>query len=189
MLNPDDYIFIGIIGKTTKIDGSLTIVPLTTFPERFKDMEEFFLTKEYASPMTVKVENIVYNKKKITIKLQGIDSIEKAQELMGYRITVHKDAKADLPEDFYYHDDLKECTVYSSEGNELGKLVNVLEMSSNDIYVVDHRGKELLIPAISKFVKEIDIEKRKITVSLINGMLPATDVASTDVDGALTDED
>ncbi|NOR44212.1 MAG: 16S rRNA processing protein RimM [Candidatus Delongbacteria bacterium] len=172
MLNPDDYIFIGIIGKTTKIDGSLTIVPLTTFPERFKKMEEFFLTKEYSSPMTVKVTNIVYNNKKITVKLDGINSIEKAQELMGYRITVHIDDKTDLPEDYYYHDDLKECKVYSDEGEELGQLIKVLEMSSNDIYVVNYKGKELLIPAISQFVKEIDIEKRKITVSLINGMLP-----------------
>ncbi len=172
MLNPDDHIFIGIIGKTTKIDGSLTIVPLTTFPERFKDMEEFFLTKEYSSPMTLKVKNIVYNNKKITVKLDGINSIEKAQKLMGYRITIHEDDKADLPEDYYYHDDLKKCIVFSTDGKELGQLIKVLEMSSNDIYVVNHKGKELLIPAISQFVKEIDIEKRKITVSLINGMLP-----------------
>ena len=175
MLNPDDYIFVGIIGKTTNIDGSLTIVPLTTFPDRFKEMKEFFLTKEYSSPMTVKVQSITYNKKKIIVKLEGINSIEKAQEIMGYRITVHKDDKTDLPEDYYYHEDLKECKVYSSEGEELGQLINVLEMSSNDIYVVDYKGKELLIPAISQFVKEIDIEKRKITVSLINGMLPDED--------------
>ena len=71
--------------------------------------------------------------------------------------------------------------MFSTEGKELGQLIKVLEMSSNDIYVVDHKGKELLIPAISQFVKEIDIEKRKITVSLINGMLP-------EVDGALPDE-
>jgi len=175
MLNPDDYIFIGIIGKTTKIDGSLTIVPLTTFPERFKDMTEFFLTKEYSSPITLKVKNIAYNNKKITVKLDGVNSIEKAQELMGYRITVHEDKKAKLPEDYYYHDDLKKCEVYSSGNEKLGRLTKVLEMSSNDIYVVDYKGKELLIPAISQFVKEIDIEKRKITVSLIKGMLPDED--------------
>ncbi|MBN2790817.1 MAG: 16S rRNA processing protein RimM [Candidatus Delongbacteria bacterium] len=175
MLNPDDYIFIGIIGKTTKIDGSLTIVPLTTFPDRFMGMDEFFLTKENDSPMTLKVQNVVVGSKKITVKLEGVDSIEKANEMMGYRITIHKDEKADLPKDYYYHDDLKECTVFSSMGEELGKLVNILEMSSNDIYVVDYKGKELLVPAISQFVKEIDIEKRKITVSLINGMLPDED--------------
>ena len=172
MLNPDDYIFIGIIGRTTKIDGSLTIVPLTTFPERFKDMEEFFLTKEYNSPIMAKVSSITFNKRKITVKLDGIDSIEKAQELMGYRVTIHKDEKAKLPKDYYYHDDLKECKVFSSAGKELGQLTDVLEMSSNDIYVVDYKGKELLIPAISQFIKEIDIEKRKIVVSLIEGMLP-----------------
>jgi len=172
MLNPDDYIFVGIIGRTTNIDGSLTIVPLTTFPERFRDMEEFFLTKENSPPLTVRVQKISYSNSKITVKLEDINSIEKAQEIMGYRITIHINDKADLPEDYYYHDDLKECKVFSSEGEELGPLVKILDMSSNDIYVVDYKGKELLIPAISQFVKEIDIEKRKITVSLINGMLP-----------------
>jgi ribosomal 30S subunit maturation factor RimM len=46
MINPDDYIFVGKIGRTIGINGSLTIVSLTSFPERFGKMKKFFLTKE-----------------------------------------------------------------------------------------------------------------------------------------------
>lgn len=175
MIDPDDYIFIGKLGKITGIDGSLTIVPLTSFPERFRDMKEFFLTKQNNPPITLKVGTVSYNKKKISVKFDSIDSIEKANKLSGYRITIQKKERVELPEDHYYIDDLTSCYVFSEDGTDLGPLVKVMEMSSNDIYVVDHKGKELLIPAISQFVKEIDIERKKITVSLINGMLPDED--------------
>lgn len=172
MIKPDDYIFVGKIGRTTGLKGSLTIVPLTSFPERFGQMDRFFLTKEKKTPFELDVDKVEYLDKIITVTFKDIDTEEKARALVGYRITVHKDDRYELPKDYYYIEDLLECEVFDSEKGLLGKMKNVMEMSSNDIYVVDHKGKEVLIPAISQFVKEIDIENKRIEVSLIDGMLP-----------------
>ncbi len=175
MINPDDYIFVGKIGRTTGLKGSLTIVPLTSFPERFAGMKKFFLTMEKKTPIELDVDKVEYHGKLITVSFKGIDREEKARALTGYRITVHKNDRVKLPADHYYIEDLIECEVFDVGGKMIGKMKNVMEMSSNDIYVVDHRGKEVLIPAISEFIKDIDIENRRITASLINGMLPDED--------------
>ncbi|MBU4487164.1 MAG: ribosome maturation factor RimM [Candidatus Delongbacteria bacterium] len=172
MINPEDYIFVGKIGKTIGINGSLTIVPLTSFPERFEKMKSFFLTKEKKTPFELTISKIEYLNKIITVKFKDIDSEEKAKTLIGYRITVHKKDRFELPKDYYYIEDLIGCEVFDLKGNLIGKMKSVTEMSSNDIYVVDHKGKEVLIPAISQFIKDIDIENKRIKASLIDGMLP-----------------
>lgn len=172
MLNPDDYIFVGKIGRTTGTDGSLTIIPMTSFPERFKELDEVFLTRIKSVPKTCKVTKVLFHKEKIIMKLEGIDSIEEAEKLKDYRVTIHKDDKFELPKDYYYISDLTECIVFDQDDNELGQVKEVMEMASNDIYIVDYKGEDLLIPAISQFVQDIDIENKKIVVSLIDGMLP-----------------
>ena len=57
----------------------------------------------------------------------------------------------------------------------VGKMKDIIEQSSNDIYVVDYKGNDVLIPAISQFIKEIDIENKRIKASLFDGMLPDED--------------
>lgn len=175
MIDPDDYIFVGKIGKSTGVDGSLTIIPLTSFPDRFRNMKKFFLTKEKRTPLELELEELDITERKITVKFKAIDSIESANKLTGYRITVHKDERVVLPQDYYYIDDLEKCNVFDQNGDLIGKMKKVIEMSSNDIYVVDHNGSEVLIPAISEFVNKIDIEGKRIDVSLIDGMMPDED--------------
>lgn len=168
----DDFIFIGILGKTIGTQGVISIVPWSSFPERYEQLPEMFLTKEKCVPKKLTVEQIVKNGKKIGVKFAGVESIEEAEKLCGYRITIKQEQKFTLPEGYYYIDDLKECQVESSEGLPLGPVKDVLEMPANDIYVIDYRGQDLLIPAIGQFVESVDIEKRKIVVKLIEGLLP-----------------
>lgn len=175
MLNPEDYIFIGKIGRTTKTDGTVVIIPMTSFPERFSKLKEVFLTRVKSAPKTYKVSKVTIQKEKISIKLEGVDSIEEAEKLKDFRITIHKDDKFELPEDYYYISDLVNCIVYDQDENRLGQVKEVMEMAANDIYIVDYKGKDLLIPAISQFVRDIDTENKKIVVSLIDGMLPETE--------------
>ena len=62
--------------------------------------------------------------------------------------------------------------VYSDKGELLGNLEDIFNTGSNDIYVVkDNQGKQILLPAISEVIKQIDIEKRKITVHLLPGLI------------------
>lgn len=175
MISPDDYIFVGKLGRTAGLNGSLTIVSLTSFPERFGAMKKFFLTREKRTPFELDVEKVTYHDSRIIVKLKGIDTEEKAKELTGYRITVSKKDRVKPPKDCYFIEDLLECLVYLKSGDLIGKMKDVIDMSSNDIYVVDHKGQDVLIPAIKQFIKDIDIENKRITVQLTDGMLPDED--------------
>ena len=56
-------------------------------------------------------------------------------------------------------------SVFDEQGNALGELTDVLQTGSNDVYAIKLLdGKELLIPAIESFVKQIDMNARKMIV-------------------------
>ena len=172
--NDNEFIFIGTLGKTVGMDGLISVIPLTSFPERFQKLKSVFLTKERKTPHNLDVEKTTYtsNESRVNMKLRGIDSIEAAEKLRGYRITIPRSERFELPEDNFYIDQLIGCGVYDENDRLLGNIKDVMDMSANDIYLVDYEGKDLLIPAISEFVKSIDIKNKRIEVHLIDGMLP-----------------
>ena len=170
-----EFVFIGTLGKTVGMDGLISVIPLTSFPKRFQKLKSIFLTKERKTPLNFDIEKTTFtsNGSRVHMKLKGIDSIEAAEKLAGYRITIPKSERFKLPEDNYYIDELIDCEVYDENNGELlGKIKDVLDMSANDIYLVDYKGQDLLIPAIREFVKDIDITNKRIEVQLIDGMLP-----------------
>ena len=54
----------------------------------------------------------------------------------------------------------------------LGKVDDIYNSGANDIYVVkDELGKQILLPALKKVIKQIDIDNEKIIVHLLEGLI------------------
>ena len=72
----------------------------------------------------------------------------------------------------YYIVDLLGLEVYTDNNELLGTVDDIFNTGSNDIYVVkDELGKQILLPGISEVIKEINLEKKKIIVHLIKGLI------------------
>jgi 16S rRNA processing protein RimM len=69
------------------------------------------------------------------------------------------------PDEFYWYQ-LIGLEVVNSEGERLGILEEIIETGSNDVYVVRRGEEEILIPAIEDVVREVDLQRRLMTVDL-----------------------
>ena len=77
----------------------------------------------------------------------------------------------ELPEGVYYIADLIGMTVQDENGEKIGTIKEVLQTGANDVYVVRREEKkDLLIPVIEDAVKGVDLEKRTVTVTLLDGL-------------------
>lgn len=54
---------------------------------------------------------------------------------------------------------------------ELGEIKDVDDSTVNTLFVIDHRGKELLVPAQEEFILRLDNRKRSMTLQLPDGLL------------------
>ena len=62
--------------------------------------------------------------------------------------------------------------VYTDEGKLLGKVDDIFNTGSNDVYVVKNElGKQILLPGIPEVLKKVDLENKRITVHLIPGLI------------------
>jgi 16S rRNA processing protein RimM len=76
-----------------------------------------------------------------------------------------------LPKDEYYQYQLLGLEVWTTGGELLGRIANILPTGSNDVYIVPSRHGELLIPAIEDVVKSVELERGRIVIEVINGLL------------------
>ena len=114
---------------------------------------------------------VSYTKNQVILKLKNVDTIEEAEKLRNSTILVDRESLDELPEDVYYIADLIGLDVYTDENEYLGKVDDIFNTKSNDVYVVkDDLGKSKLLPGIPEVIKEISLEDGKIIVHLIEGL-------------------
>jgi 16S rRNA processing protein RimM len=82
-----------------------------------------------------------------------------------------RDQLPETDEGEYYWVDLIGLRVVTDDGAELGTLREIIETGSNDVYVVQGREKEYLIPALADVVSSIDLEAGTMTVTPLDGLL------------------
>ncbi len=119
------------------------------------------------------VEEVKYHKDMVLIKFKGIDKVEDAEMLRNSYLKVARKDESELEEGTYYIADLIGLNVYSDDGNLLGKVDDIFNNGGKcDIYAVkDKTGKQILLPAISDVIKEINLNDGKIVVHLIKGLI------------------
>ena len=165
------YLEIGQIVNTFGIKGEVKINPFTDDIKRFDKLKTIYIEnkkvkKEY------KIENVKYHKNMVIMKIKDIDTIEQAEELRNAYILIDREDEEPLEDGIYYIVDLIGLEVYTDEGKLLGKVDDIFNTGSNDIYVVKNEfGKQVLLPGIPDVLKQVDLEHKKITVHLIPGLI------------------
>lgn len=103
-------------------------------------------------------------------EFEEIGDMDTARDLAGKELLIPVDRLPVLPEGEYYHFQLLGLSVETTDGRELGILSNILETGSNDVYVVECDGRELLVPALEDVIREVDLDLKKMIVDLPEGL-------------------
>lgn len=166
-----DYFEVGQIVNTFGIKGFVKVNPLTDDAERFEELESVFVEKN-KELIKMKIEEVKYHKNQVLIKFKGIEDINMAEKYKGCYIKIKRENAKKLPKDTYFIADLIGLPVYDESGNLLGKVDDIYNNKSHDIYVVKNElGKQILLPSTKEVIKQIDIENERIVVHLIDGLV------------------
>jgi len=165
-LSESEFIAIGKILAPWGIKGKLKVEVVTDFPHRFAPCSKIYIKRQ---PMTI--DGTEWHKGQAIIKLNTIDTIDEAQRLKGQPVEIHRSQLKPLSEGQYYHFQLIGLEVWTTQGELLGNITEILAAASNDNYVISSPKGELLIPAIEDVVKSIDLDKRRLVIEAIDGLL------------------
>lgn len=153
-----DILRVGKIVNTHGLKGEVKVIPLTDDPKRYNDLEFVLI-----DGVERKIQGVKYKKDRVIVKVEGINSIEEAEKYKNKYMEIPREYAVPLEEDSYYIADIIGCTVYDTNGKDLGKIFDVIQTKNNDVYWIK-KPKELLIPVLLEIVTDIDVENKKITI-------------------------
>lgn len=166
-----EYLEVGQIVNTFGVKGMLKVIPFTDDIRRFEDLKKVYICKKNQMS-EVEIEEVKYHKNMVLLKLKGIDDMTNAEKQKGAILKIHRKDAIPLPEGTYFIADLIGLEVYTDEGILLGKVDDIYNNGSTDIYVVKNElGKQILLPAIKDVLKDINLEQEKIIVHLLKGLV------------------
>ncbi len=163
-----DKLEVGKIVNTHGLKGEVKVVAWTDYPEDFEALERVFT----ADGREFNIKGIKYQKSNIILKLDEINDINDAEKLKGKVLLADRESLGELADGVYYVADLIGLLVVTDEGESLGEISDVLRTGANDVYEVKREGKKpLLLPVIDSVVLDVDIDAKRVTVHLIEGLL------------------
>lgn len=163
----DETIRLGKVVNTVGLKGEIRVYPYTDYKEKFEELAHVIIGGK-----TYPIEGVRYVKAMAVLKLASVDSCEEATKLKGQDVCILREDAPPLPEDTFYVKDLIGLAVKDQAGLEIGSIKEVLIGAAQDIYMVETPGgdKVFPIPAVSEFVKAVELEKGCIVVELIEGL-------------------
>lgn len=150
---------VGVVLKPQGIRGEIKIKPFTDGAETFAAFKRVFLDgAEYRVLSFRSADGFVY------LGLRGVADRNAAELLRGKQVTIPREEAPALPEGSYYIADLLGSEIVTEEGVLLGTLKDITQ-AATDIYVLDTGKKEILFPAASGVVVNVNAAAGRITVN------------------------
>lgn len=159
-------VLVGRVLRPRGFAGELQVEPQSDFEGRFDPGEVVFLL---GVPYRIEYAHW-QSSASLVLKLEGIDSSQAAERLRSQSLFVPSDSVPSLPLGQYYYFQLLDIQVYTSEGEHLGQISEIMQTGSNDVYVVTNGPREILIPAMDDVILEVDVEARRMLVDLPEGL-------------------
>lgn len=166
-----DLVAIAKIAKPRGLMGELVADLLTDFPERFKELREITAVAAGGDRVELKIENVWFQKDRVVLKFEGIDSVEAAEEWRNAEICIAESEAVELESDEFYDWQLEGCEVVTITGDSLGSVREIMRTGGTENLVVTGETREFLIPFAEAICIEVDIEEKRIVIDPPDGLL------------------
>lgn len=169
-----NYLEGGKILTSHGVKGLVKVEHLCDSPKVLTSAKKIYLKERDGSFTERKIKSASVASQFVLMGIEGIESREEAIAYRGRLIYLHRD---DIPvaRGAMLIADMIGLPVYHSEsGESLGEISDISDVAGRRIYTVKYQGRDVLIPDVPEFIKEIS-EERGMAVLPIPGLFDSAD--------------
>lgn len=168
-----DRFQVGVIASTHGLQGEVNVFPTTEDPNRFKKLKKVTLHTQRGEEIELDVQSARFFKKFVIVKFKQYNNINDVEKFRGCELTIDRKDAIKLEPGEYYCADLMGLSIVDEDDNLLGVVSDIIQTGANDVYEMTRDGSDekVYIPAIKDCIKNIDIENKKITIHVLDGLL------------------
>ena len=166
----NQYFKIGKLAASTGLKGELVLQHSLGKKTTLKGLEAIFLEEKKDSFIPYFLQSAkIRNEKETVIKLEGVDIVEAARKLTPKEVWL----TAEDFEKFAARSSPIAMLGFTiiNDGEELGEILEVIEQPHQILCSILLNGKEALIPIHEESLEKVDQKKRKVYVTLPDGLL------------------
>lgn len=164
---PEQYLEVGKVTNTHGIMGEVKVQPWADSPEFLCQFDTLYVD---AAHWPIKVERARVHKNMVIMKLEGVTDVPGALAMRNAILYIDR-KDANLPEGSFFIADLMNLEARDAQsGQVLGKIADVLTLPASNVYVIRGGEREILVPAVSQFIQETNIEGGYVLINMIEGL-------------------
>ncbi len=155
-----ERLVIGEVLKPQGIRGELKVKTFTDFPEDVKEFKTVYIDDKPYKILSFRVgtDGAAY------MGLRGIPDRNAAELFRGKKLEGDREDAPELKEGQYYIVDILGLSCETEEGEFLGTVKDVANLSS-DVYTLEKDGKNILFPVVKGVIVKVDIDGGKLVVN------------------------
>ncbi len=161
---------LGYIARRVGNHGELGFVLDVDDGSRYNKLESIFIELNN-SLVPFFIKRIQVKGCNATVSLEGIDSIERAEELLKKSIYLPLNTLPPLKGKKFYIHELAGFTAIDKNFGMIGKITEVLDFPQQTILQIKHGDNEILIPAKEEFIIAINRETKTIELNAPEGLI------------------
>lgn len=168
-MSKKNFLECAAIINTHGVRGEVKLESRCDSPEVLASLKRVFVA-EGKTYREIRVNRASVFKSFVIAALEGVDDMDKAIALKGTLLYAARE-DFELEEGSYFIVDLIGLPVIDNvSGKEYGKIVDVINRGSSDIYVIKTPTGERMMPVVDEFVKRVDVDEA-VYVETIPGLL------------------
>lgn len=164
---------LGTVSRPYGVRGQFKFKPFIEHKRRLLTLKNIFIGPSEKDAKQYEVTEVRFSRDGIIFRLLEISNREAAKQINSQLLFVSEDDAVKPPDGHYYIHDIVGCTATLGR-KKLGDIIDVhrrKEGFAQDIWVIEGKP-EIWIPVMSKYIKKIDIKKKKIAFQDIEDFLP-----------------
>lgn len=156
--------------------GEVRVRPETDFPERFRRLREVCLELPNGDERRARVVGARLSPRGVLLRFKGYKDRDQAETLRDAWVKIPESMAEPLPDGAFWVHDVVGLRVFTEDGKDLGPVTEVIRTPAHDVYVTP----SAMIPALRDMVREVDLERGRMVVSLPPGGDEGAEEASSD---------
>ena len=161
---------LGYISKRSGNHGELTFVLDVDDPTRYTKLQSVFIDIN-KSLVPFFIKRIQVRGNNATVQLEGIDSIDKAEELLKHSLYLPLTFLPKLSGKKFYFHELPGYTVHDKNHGDIGIVEEVMDFPQQAIFKIKNGAFEILVPARNEFIVRIDRDKKHLEIEAPEGLI------------------
>ncbi|MDV7187746.1 ribosome maturation factor RimM [Lutibacter sp. TH_r2] len=170
-MRKEDCFYLGKIVRKHSFRGELVAKLDTDEPELYKNLESVFVELNNNLVPFFMEKTLLQKGNQLRIQFEDVSSEEEAEELLGAGLYLPLEFLPKLKGNKFYFHEIIGFDIEDVNFGYIGEIVGVNDSSAQPLFEINSNGKEVFIPMIDDFIKEVNRSKKTITVEAPEGLI------------------